>query len=282
MDNTKLAINPSAPQQLSARWDAKSYSQFPHCRTRPIHELLSRVTIDSPRAIADLGCGAGYSTSIMARRWPQALLWGVDTSQDMLDTAKANYLSCHNIQWINADVTRWQPGKSLDLLFSNTLFHLIPHQQLLPDLLSLVKPGGCIALQMPDCFDEPWYQIILEMVSSSSEGKSRLAKPELHQHLSQRLVMDKSHYYNMLANHCSEVDIWDTEYLHVLDGDEPVYEWVSAAGLRPVLECLSEEETVDFLIQYREKLKRYYPKCHDGMTLFPFKRRFIVATLKEA
>lgn len=275
--NFTKSNNQSPVSQLTANWVAEPYKKFPDHRTRPAVELLSRVMLDSPKYIADLGCGAGNITRLMARRWPEAELFGVDSSHDMLNVAATD--SKNNMQWIHADVTQWRPEKPLDLLLTNSLLHLIPHERLLPQLLSFIRPGGQLAMQVPDCFDEPWYQLMLDVLSDGGVNGEPIGTPDLKQQVANRLVMGKHQYYDLLAEQTTELDIWDTEYLQALEGPEPVFEWVSAAGLRPILSNLNERDAGQFIDTYRLRLQREYPQRTNGRTLFPFKRRFIVATV---
>ncbi len=275
--NFTKSNNQSPASQLTANWAAEPYKKFPDHRTRPAVELLSRVKLDIPEYIADLGCGAGNITRLMAERWPAAEFFGVDSSHDMLNVAASD--SQDNMKWIPADVTQWCPEKPLDLLLTNSLLHLIPHEQLLPQLLSFIRPGGQLAMQVPDCFDDPWYQLMLDVLDDGGVAGKPIGTPDLKQQVANRLVMGKQQYYDLLAEQTSELDIWDTEYLQALEGPEPVFEWVSAAGLRPILSNLCETESAQFIASYRQRLKREYPQRTNGRTLFPFKRRFIVATV---
>ena len=79
---------------------------------------------------------------------------------------------------------------------------------------------------------------------------------------------------------CSEtLDIWETEYLQVLDGEDPVLNWVKSTGLRPILASLNDEERETFLSEYKRRLRAEYPQRSDGKTLYPFRRLFIVANV---
>ena len=84
-------------------------------------------------------------------------------------------------------------------------------------------------------------------------------------------------YYDLLAPLCLRVEIWQTQYLHVLDGDNPVAEWTRGSLLVPLLEALQEDERTAFESDYRARLRAAYPPRADGRTLFPFRRLFIVA-----
>ena len=90
-------------------------------------------------------------------------------------------------------------------------------------------------------------------------------------------VLDASAYYAILKSHAASVDIWETEYLHALKGDDAVYHWVSGTGLRPFVQALEGEKRDAFIADYKRRLNAAYPPRADGTTLFPFKRIFIVA-----
>jgi trans-aconitate 2-methyltransferase len=84
-------------------------------------------------------------------------------------------------------------------------------------------------------------------------------------------------YYEILKPHAAMLDIWQTEYLQVLEGVDAVYRWVSATGLRPFVQALAGEEREAFIAAYKAKLNAAYPRRAEGTTLFPFQRLFVVA-----
>jgi trans-aconitate 2-methyltransferase len=215
---------------------------------------------------------------MLSKRWPDASVWGIDSSAAMLTEASAE--EGQATHWVLADAAQWRPREPLDLLFSNSLFHLLEHRQMLPELLNCVRPGGQLAIQMPDCFDEPWYRLmldVLDVLDDGGENSKEIGSADLRAHVAQRLVLSQQDYYDMLADLCSTIDIWDSEYLQVLGGLEPVFEWVSAAGMRPVIAGLEDKLAERFVVEYRKRLAEVYPQREDGRTLFPFRRRFIVA-----
>jgi trans-aconitate 2-methyltransferase len=85
-------------------------------------------------------------------------------------------------------------------------------------------------------------------------------------------------YYDILKPAAPALDIWQTEYLQVLEGEDAVYRWVSGTGLRPFLQALDEEAGEAFIAAYKAKLNKAYPRRAEGTTLFPFQRLFVVAT----
>ncbi len=72
------------------------------------------------------------------------------------------------------------------------------------------------------------------------------------------------------------VTAWQTSYLHLLPGADPVLEWVRGTGLRPVLAALSAADAAAFERSYAERLRTAYPATEHG-TVFPFLRTFVVA-----
>ena len=109
-------------------------------------------------------------------------------------------------------------------------------------------------------------------------GRS-LGTAQLRQALGRRWVEDAETYYDVLSGHARSLDIWETQYLHVLDGEDPVLEWVRGTGLRPLLEGLDGSEREVFVAEYRRRLRDAYPRRADGRTVYPFRRLFIVAAM---
>jgi trans-aconitate 2-methyltransferase len=112
------------------------------------------------------------------------------------------------------------------------------------------------------------------MAESAAAGpwraKAEAALPRYPRH-------DPGEYHDWLRPLCRRVDMWETVYMHVLSGPDPVVEWTKGTALRPLLAALSPEEREGFLADYRARLARAYPPRPDGTTLFPFRRLFIVA-----
>lgn len=249
-------------------WDPKTYLAFASERTRPAAELLSRISCTEPRLVADLGCGPGNSTALLATRWPNAELEGVEPSVAMLAEAKRSGVRA---RWTNADVATWTPEAPCDVIFSNATFQWLgDHDTLLPHLLALVADGGTFAFQVPRNFDEPSH-VLMREVASEESWRSKLSA------VRRMKISPPEHYYALLAPHAHAIDIWDTVYLHALEGDDAVYRWVSGTGLRPFADALKGEEREAFLSAYRARLRDAYPKGADGKTLFPFRRLFVVA-----
>lgn len=260
-------------------WDPGQYHKFSGHRTRPAVELLGRVPPTPEPALAvDLGCGSGEHTRLIAERWPGAAVQGIDNSPEMLARARAAD-GAAAIEWLEADIASWSPPAPPGLVFANAALQWVDgHEALLPRLLGCLAPGGALAVQMPLSRKSPSHLLMSETLASGGPGGAAIGPEPLRREVARRWVLDAPEYYDLLAPHAATLDVWETEYLQVLRGDDPVLEWVSGTGLRPILNGLAGEERERFLGVYRQALRRAYPARPDGTTLYPFRRLFIVAT----
>jgi trans-aconitate 2-methyltransferase len=259
----------------AARWDPGQYLRFSDHRLRPALELLARVPPDAPRVVVDLGCGTGAVTRMMAERWPAARIEGLDASPEMLRQAAAEP---GPVRWIEGSIEDWRPSERPDLIFSNAALHWVEgHDVLLPRLLSSLAPGGCLAVQMPLSWDLPSHRLMRTTLADGGEDGRPLGTEALRRATDRRWVEDAAVYHDLLAPDARHLDVWTTEYLHVLEGEDPVLEWVRGTGLRPILAGLGDDERARFLAVYRRRLRAAYPPRPDGRTVFPFRRLFVVA-----
>jgi trans-aconitate 2-methyltransferase len=258
-------------------WNPQLYLKFSDHRLRPAIDLLDRIHLDSPGVIYDMGCGTGQVTRIIAERWPSAAIYGVDNSKEMLATAAA---TPGRIQWIEADIRTWSPAEAPELIYANAALHWVEaHRELFPRLIAALTPGGCLAVQMPLSWEAPSHRLMRETLADGGPDGKALGTEELRQVVAQKWVADAKWYYALLAGCTRKLDIWETEYLQIMEGDHPVLEWVSGTSLRPILNGLDGQERERFLTAYARRLRAAYPVQADGRTLYPFRRLFLVATV---
>jgi trans-aconitate 2-methyltransferase len=252
-------------------WDPRQYLKFADHRLRPALDLLAQIQLEDPRLVFDLGCGPGNITRLLAERWPGARVVGIDSSADML--AKARREAPAAITFAEGDINSWTAPQPPQLLFSNAVLHWLDgHAELLPRLLRQLAAGGLLAVQMPYNKDAPSH-LLMDEVAGDGPWRARLSKVR---HVL-RSVEPADAYYRILSPLAHRVDIWETEYLHVLEGDNPVVEWTKGTGLRPYLDALEEPDRGGFLAAYAARVAAAYPKQADGRTLLPFRRIFFVA-----
>ena len=250
-------------------WDPAQYLKFAGHRLRPAIDLLSRIDADKPTEVYDLGAGTGNVTRLMKDRWPDAHVTGVDDSQEMLAKAAA---AAPAIDWERADLATWRPARRADVIYSNAALHwIVGHERLFAELVGALAPAGVLAVQMPRNFSAPSHTSIAE-AARSGPWRARL-EPLLRP----APVAEPAFYFDLLAPRVAELDIWETEYQQVLEGDNPVKEWTKGTWLTPLLDALAEPERSEFEAAYGALVARAYPPRSDGRTLFPFRRLFIVA-----
>jgi trans-aconitate 2-methyltransferase len=253
-------------------WDPNLYLRYANERARPAADLIAQVRLDSPARIADLGCGPGNSTEQLRDRWPGAAITGVDNSPEMLAEAKAKH---PDWEWVLSDIEVWKPEPAVDLIFSNAAFHWVPsHATLFRSLINSVAPGGALAAQMPNNFHSAAHSVMQEVALSGDPrwGKALAAAPGTF------TVQPAAFYYDVLRKHATRVDIWETEYQHVMDGPKAIFDWIRSTGMRPYLDRLPDAEQRQLFEEMCvEGFQEAYRPNDQGKVLFPFRRMFIIA-----
>jgi trans-aconitate 2-methyltransferase len=253
-------------------WDATQYLRFGGERARPFIDLLARVGAELPSHVVDMGCGPGNLTVLLAERWPSAAVCGVDSSPQMIEAARKLVLrDAPGLSFVVDDVRHWEPQSLPDVIVSNAVLQWVPgHRELLVRWVDQLADDGWLAFQVPGNFDQPSHAILREM-AASARWRSLLRDVELN-----RQSADPADYAELLARAGCEVDAWETTYVHILMGENPVLEWYKGTGLRPVLAVLDEDQAADFLAEYGEQVLAAYPPSSFG-TILPFRRVFAVA-----
>jgi trans-aconitate 2-methyltransferase len=250
-------------------WDPNQYLKFGEERLRPALDLVARIPHPAPRLVVDLGCGAGNAMPILAARFPGAKLLGVDSSTAMLAKAAVGGFAT-----VQADIGTWQPEAPVDVLFSNAALHwLDDHAALFPRLLGLLAPGGVLAVQMPAMNRAP-----LRSMQEALATDDRFA-PWLAGIRNSTPILSPGEYYGLLRPRVAALEMWVTEYLHILSGEDPVVQWAMGTSLRPYLDALPADRRVEFLAAYAAALRPHYPRQADGTVMLPFRRLFILARL---
>ncbi|UWG95354.1 methyltransferase domain-containing protein [Dehalobacter sp. DCM] len=253
-------------------WNPQAYLKFETERSKPARDLVSRVYLEQPQTVLDVGCGPGNSTRILAERWPAAAITAIDNSPSMLEIAKTTNSS---VQWLLRDA-----GEDIshlgqfDLIFSNAVFQWIPNNDILiPRLFSMVKPHGVLAAQVPFVDEMLIHQLLMDLVSS----------PKWSGYFDNVRIPYKVHtpeyYYDVLCELTENIELWETRYYHLMDSYEDILDLYRSTGLRPYLDCLQEEaQQHEFENDLMEEILKYYTATKDGKILFTFDRVFFTAT----
>jgi trans-aconitate 2-methyltransferase len=253
-----------------ATWDPTQYLRYGGERLRPALDLLARIDRDEAARVVDLGCGPGNVTALLKRRWPGAEVLGIDGSAAMLARASKDIPDC---RFELGDVAAWAPAEPVDIIYSNAALHWLgDHASLFPRLFRTLNEGGVMAVQMPGMHAAP-IRALQHEVAANGPWAEKLrdagAAPP---------VLDLPAYYDLLRPLAASVDLWETTYLHQLQGEDAAVQWAMGTSLRPFLDPLEEPLRTQFLTAYTNAVRPHYPRRQDGATLLPFRRLFIVAT----
>ncbi|MCJ1714129.1 methyltransferase domain-containing protein [Curtobacterium sp. VKM Ac-2922] len=258
------------------RWDPTRYAAFQDERSRPFHDLVAQIGLEAPGRVVDLGCGPGALTATLAERWPSARVVGMDSSSEMLSDAAALAATHPNLSFELRAIEDWSPTAEDDVVVTNAALQWVPsHTSLLPGWLAAMRQGSWFAMQVPGNFDSPSHAL---MRSVAAEGPWASALDGV---LRADPVLDAPGYLELFEDNGFAATAWETTYMQLLPGEDPVLTWVRGTGLRPALAALdaaepSGELTRAFEAAYAEQLRRAYPRGRHG-TVFPFRRVFAVA-----
>lgn len=258
-------------------WDPAQYAAFSGQRSRPFFDLIGRIGHPAPRRVVDLGCGPGELTAVLALRWPDAEVLGIDSSPEMIARARHLENSPQNLHFVQEDVRDWIPESGTDVVVSNAVLQWVPnHHALLARWAAELEQGGWLAFQIPGNFSAPSH-VLMRTLAESERWNAQLASVLRHDDV----VSTPGEYHRLLRGAGLDTDAWETTYQHLLAGENPVLEWVRGTGLRPVLAALTAAEAADFERAYAVMLAAAYPPEPDGGTLFAFRRIFAVG-VKQA
>ncbi len=248
-------------------WNPNQYLKFKNERLQPSLDLISRIELENPATILDLGCGPGNSTAALRRRWPSARVAGLDNSPEMIAAAVRDFPQG---EWILADGGSFEPPTPYDLIFANAALQWIPnHETLIPRLFGVVAPGGALAVQVPAMNDAPLARAVVSVAARAAwrdhtSGCDRLLN-----------YRTPEYYFRILRLLGTRFELWQTTYYHVLESQQALIEWYRGTGMKPYLDPLPDDTArAQFQDEVLREVAPHYPAESDGRVLFPFKRVF--------
>lgn len=251
-----------------AEWDPKQYLKFKKQRTQPAIDLAARIPLEEPEKILDVGCGPGNSTAVLQKRFPKAKILGLDSSEEMVRTAKERY---PELDFISGDAAALDSlNMAFDVIFSNACLQWVPnHTEVLKGMLNCLRKDGVLAVQIPVNQNMPMHQIIRQ-TSREERWKDKFPQPRIFYQLT------PEEYFDFFSKNASDFSMWETTYFYRLSGYADFMEWYKGTGLRPYLQCLSDEEQIAFMAEILHAVKERYSLQANGEIIFRFPRFFFV------
>jgi len=251
-------------------WNVKLYGQFEKERAQPSIDLINRIEADSLQKIIDIGCGSGMSTIPLRNRFKKAEITGVDFSTSMLNKAKE---MMSDVIWLQRNCSKplTDLGK-FDLVFSNAALQWLGNQRkVIKNLSDILLPDGLLAVQVPYFSAMTIENCIKDVVKTYKADIFNGIEEELFK------CYPPAFYYNELGRHFAEIDLWQTNYFHIMNTHEEILEFCKSTGLRPYVERLEASEREEFYQRILDEIKKQYATQENGRVLFEFKRIFFIA-----
>ena len=134
--------------------------------------------------------------------------------------------------------------------------------------MTLLKPNGILAIQIPMQREHPVHIIINELVNTTKWNDK--ITPRQYNNLT------TEEYFDVLSHISNDFEIWETTYCHRMPSYENIIEWYKGTGLRPYIEQLTENDSKEFINDVYSKLKHQYKVQNNGEILFRFPRLFFI------
>ena len=254
-----------------ADWQPKQYLKYENERTQPSIDLVNRINHENPTRIIDIGCGPGNSTAILKKRWQGANIYGLDNSKNMIQKAQTDFTDIH---WLlmsaNDDLSSLG---QFDIVFTNAALQWMPeHETLIPNMYKMLNEGGVLAAQVPYVRYLPIYSSIQVLIKTEKWSEYFICPPLYPKHYTYE------HYYNIICGLTDKIEIWQTDYIHIMPDHEGIVEWYKGTGLRPFMDMIPDEKKrLDFCNDYKRLVSQKYPVEKNGNVLLPFTRIFFIA-----
>jgi trans-aconitate 2-methyltransferase len=232
-------------------WNPDTYNKFQRERSAPFADLLALVHVRDNLRVIDLGCGTGELTRQLADHLPASDVIGIDNSPQMLSRAAEHARPGLTFELASIE----EIAGEYDLIFSHAAIHWVPdHFALIPHLLSMLRPGGQLAVQVPSNHGHLTLRLIGELASkepyrTALDGWTRTSP-----------VLPVDQYADLLFQHGgSDITVFEKVYPHVLENADALADWTSGTALVPYFERLPEDLRESFMQEYRHRLRSAYP-----------------------
>ena len=238
-------------------WDPDAYLRWPRPRTRGVLDLLSHIDHERPRLIVDLGCGPGNNTELIADRWPDAFVTGIDNSPSMINAAQSRQRPGH-LEFRAGDLLEWRPDQVPDVILANAVLQFIPgHLELLSRWAGFLGPGGILGAQLPGTPPGSASDSIMDV------ARQQISAPAWCDALGDSLegvnVYPPIDYLAALGDAGLDAEVWVTSYSFPLGGAGSLAQYAAGSVIRPALSRLGPDDADRFLSEYASRLQARQP-----------------------
>jgi trans-aconitate 2-methyltransferase len=245
-------------------WNPTQYERFRSEREQPFHDLVALITRRPAARVIDLGCGTGLLTQALHRELSAKETIGVDSSEAMLDRARA--LEGDGLRFERGDIGNLQETAPFDAVFSNAALQWVgDHHTLFARLTELLVPGGELAVQVPANFDHVSHTLAADIAHEQPFAAA------MHGYSRTFSVLPPEEYAAMLYGLGFVAQSVRLQvYGHVLESPDAVVEWVRGTLLTDYEARMPAAMYQEFVERYRERLNAALG--HQRPYFYPFKR----------
>jgi trans-aconitate 2-methyltransferase len=220
-------------------WDAETYHRISDVQLGWGRDVLDRLPLRGDETVLDAGCGSGRVTALLAERLPRGRIIAVDGSPAMVEKARETLGKRADVRV--ADLVRLELDESVDVVFSNAVFHWIgDHGRLFGRLHAALRPGGLLVAQCGGKGN----------VASLGKAREAVALEERFAEYFDGWISP----WNFAAPEEARASLERAGFADVRCSLEPrtvqpgdPHDFLRAASLGPFLECLPEELRDDFV-----------------------------------
>lgn len=254
-------------------WDPEIYNRYKDIRYKPFYDLLELIEEDGIEKGINLGCGTGEQTAIIAHRFKNAEILGIDSSAEMLAKSKEYENSRLKFKLEPIEQTLTSNDK-WDLVFSNAALQWMDnHQELFPRIVNLLKPKGQLAIQMPVQTENVLNKILLKLIQEEPYAS------QLNHFVRDSPVLTMDEYAQILfENDLTDIEIFQKVYPIIGENVDDFYDFIAGSAIIPYIELLKGEEKEEFINEFKKRIGEHYKKFP---AIYAFKRILIYARLKS-
>ncbi|MHA4845502.1 methyltransferase domain-containing protein [Flavitalea antarctica] len=238
---------------------------------QPFYDCMQLIEPRSSMTIIDLGCGTGELTVKLAEHFSGAeTIVGIDSSREMLQESTRFEHSKLSFRQTSIE-DQLETETCWDLKFSNAAIQWIgEHHKLIPSIISRLKPGGQLAIQLPSQHHNVTNTLLRELAATTPY------RDELKDWTGGSPVLDSSEYAEILFRQGGQqIQVFEKIYPVIVEDTDALFDWVSGTALIPYLERLRDDITPAFIAEYKGKLRQQF---RQGPVFYPFKRIIMYAS----